>query len=59
MNRNDLKKKNISYSLLSIIEKFFEIDKKTRFYGTDKPLYHAEIHTIKAIKENKDIGIGV
>ena len=57
MNRDELKKTNISYSLLSIIEKFFEIDKKTRYYGTDKPLFHAEIHTIKAIKENKSIHI--
>ena len=57
MNRNELKRTNINYSLLSIIEKFFEIDKKTRYYGTDKPLFHAEIHTIKAIKENKGIHI--
>jgi len=57
MNRDNLKRTNISYSLLSIIEKFFEIDKRTRFYGTGKPLFHSEIHVIKAIKENKDIHI--
>lgn len=57
MNVNDLKKMKISYSLLGVIEKFFEIDKRTRYYGTDKPLFHSEIHMIKAIKENEGIHI--
>jgi DNA-binding MarR family transcriptional regulator len=34
-----------------------EIDKKTRYYGTDVPLFYAEIHLIKAIKENEGIHI--
>lgn len=54
---DDLKQLNISYLLLVIIEKFFEVDKKTRYYGTGKPLFHSEIHMIKAIKENEGIHI--
>jgi DNA-binding MarR family transcriptional regulator len=36
---------------------FMDIDKKTRYYGTDVPLFYAEIHLIKAIKENEGIHI--
>jgi DNA-binding MarR family transcriptional regulator len=34
-----------------------EIDKKTRYYGTNVPLFYAEIHLIRAIKENEGIHI--
>lgn len=37
--------------------KLSEIDRKTRYYGTDQPLYHAEIHMIKSIKENEGIHV--
>jgi DNA-binding MarR family transcriptional regulator len=47
----------ISYSLLKAIFMFMDIDKKTRYYGTDVPLFYAEIHLIKAIKENEGIHI--
>lgn len=57
MNIDDIKKVKISYSLLALIEKVLEIDKKTRYYGTDTPLFHSEIHMIKAIKENEGIHI--
>jgi DNA-binding MarR family transcriptional regulator len=46
-----------SYILLRVIYKFFEVDKKSRFYGTDKPLFEAEIHMIKSIKENEGIHV--
>ena len=52
MNLNDAKNTEISYLLFKIIKKFSEIDKKTRYYGTDRPLFYSEIHMIKAIKEN-------
>ncbi|MDP4145508.1 MAG: MarR family transcriptional regulator [Bacillota bacterium] len=57
MNIDNIKKAKISYHLLELIEKVLEIDKKTRYYGTDTPLFHSEIHMIKAIKENEGIHI--
>lgn len=57
MNLDNTKNVKISYLLLELIEKVLEIDKKTRYYGTDTPLFHSEIHMIKAIKENEGIHI--
>ncbi|WP_432718261.1 MarR family winged helix-turn-helix transcriptional regulator [Pectinatus frisingensis] len=57
MNLNDAKNTEISYLLFKIIKKFSEIDKKTRYYGTNRPLFYSEIHMIKAIKENEGIHI--
>ncbi|WP_279626318.1 MarR family winged helix-turn-helix transcriptional regulator [Desulfofustis glycolicus] len=47
----------ISYTFLRIVSKFIGIDKKNRNYGTDHPLYLAEIHMIKSIKENEGIHV--
>ncbi|GAA0732671.1 MarR family winged helix-turn-helix transcriptional regulator [Clostridium oceanicum] len=57
MNINETNKNKISYSLLRVINKFSNIDKKTRYYGTDKQLFSSEIHMIKAIKENEGIHV--
>lgn len=57
MNIDNIKKVEISYLLLVLIEKVLEIEKKARYYGTDTPLFHSEIHMIKAIKENEGIHI--
>ncbi|GLC30179.1 MarR family winged helix-turn-helix transcriptional regulator [Clostridium omnivorum] len=57
MNLDNIKEVKISYLLLALTEKVLEIDKKARYYGTDTPLFHSEIHMIKAIKENKGIHI--
>jgi DNA-binding MarR family transcriptional regulator len=46
-----------SYTFLRVILKISEIDKQTRYYGTDHPLYNAEIHMIKCIKENEGIHV--
>jgi len=54
---NNKKKAKISYTLLRIVWKLFEVDKKTRYYGTDEPLFEAEIHMIKSIKENEGIHV--
>lgn len=35
-----------------------ELDKKTRYYGTDVPIFHSEIHVIKAIAEHSCIHVG-
>jgi DNA-binding MarR family transcriptional regulator len=43
----------ISYSMLRVVWKLFDVDKRTRCYGTDVPLHEAEIHMIKAVKEHE------
>ncbi len=57
MNLNFDNKLKISYTLLRLATKFSEIDKQTSYYGTDKQLFYAEIHMIKAIKENEGIHV--
>jgi len=57
MNTHDLHELRISYSLLKVVYRFFEIDKKTRYYGTDVPLFTSEIHMINAIKQNEGIHV--
>ncbi len=51
------KNNKLSYLFLRVVTKLFEVDKKIRNYGTDQPLYEAEIHMIKAIKENDGIHV--
>lgn len=56
----NLKSKNrikLSYTFLRVVTKLSEIDRETRYYGTDQPLYEAEIHMIKSIKENEGIHV--
>lgn len=57
MNIHSERKKKISYTLLRIITKYNEINKKSRYYGTDTPLFNAEIHMLTIIKENKGIHV--
>lgn len=57
MNMKFKNRDKISYTFLRIVSKISEFDKKTRYYGTDKPLYEAEIHMIKSIKENEGIHV--
>ena len=57
MNINNDRKNKISYSLLRVISKYAEIDKQTRYYGTDIPLFSAEINMLRIIKENEGIHI--
>lgn len=57
MNMKFKNRSKISYTFLRIVSKISEIDKKTRYYGTDQPLYEAEIHMIKSIEENKGIHV--
>ena len=54
---NEENKTRISYLLLRVVYDLFEVDKKTRYYGTDKPLFEAEIHMIKAVRENEGIHV--
>ena len=57
MNLNFDNKLKISYTLLRLGIKISELDKQTNYYGTDKQLFEAEIHMIKAIKENEGIHV--
>ncbi|AEG58352.1 regulatory protein MarR [Desulforamulus ruminis DSM 2154] len=57
INIADLKKVKIGYALFSVIYKFLDMDKKARYYGTDVPIFHSEIHMLKAIKENEGIHV--
>lgn len=56
----NIKSKNrgkISYTFLRVVTKISELDKKTRYYGTDTPLYEAEIHMLTSIKENEGLHV--
>lgn len=57
MNIHNTNKNKISYILLRILYNFDEFHKKTRCYGTDTPLFNAEIHMLTIIKENEGIHI--
>lgn len=54
---NFANRERISYALLRVMLKFMELDRRTRCYGTDEQLFNAEIHMIKAIKENEGIHV--
>ncbi|AKA67620.1 MarR family winged helix-turn-helix transcriptional regulator [Clostridium scatologenes] len=57
MNMKFKNRNKVSYTFLRIVSKISQFDKKTRYYGTDEPLYEAEIHMIKSIKENEGIHV--
>jgi len=57
MNIYGKNKGKLSYTLLRVVTKLSEVDRKTRHYGTDVPLYEAEIHMIKAIKDSEGIHV--
>ena len=47
----------LSYIFLRVITKLSALDHKSRYYGTDQSLHHAEIHMIKSIRENEGIHV--
>ena len=49
--------REISYTLLRIVKRLDQLNKKNRHYGTDYPLHEAEIHLIKAVKENEGMHV--
>lgn len=51
-------KHKIAYESLEMAFALMELDKKTRYYGTDVPIFHSEIHVIKAIAEHPCIHVG-
>lgn len=56
-NTKNIKHK-IAYESLDFAFALMELDKKTRYYGTDVPIFHSEIHVIKAIAEHPYIHVG-
>lgn len=51
-------KHKIAYESLDLAFALMELDKKTRYYGTDVPIFHSEIHVIKAVAEHPYIHVG-
>lgn len=47
----------ISHGLLHLVMCYTEMEKKTRYYETDVPIYNSEIHLIGAIAQNPEIHI--
>lgn len=48
---------SVSYSLLRLIMRYIELDKQIHSFGTDTPIYHAEIHLISTIANNPNIHV--
>lgn len=51
-------KHEIAYNSLNLAVALTDLDKKTRYFGTDVPIFHSEIHIIKVIAENPGIHVG-
>ncbi len=49
---NEANENRISYRLLNVMLKLEEAQERLHRYGTDTPLFAAEIHMIKSVKEN-------
>lgn len=49
---NEINRDKISYRLLNVMLKLAEAQERLHRYGTDTPLFAAEIHMIKCVKEN-------
>lgn len=47
----------LSIALLKVIMKYLAIDKAVRNFGTDVPIYNAEIHMVSMIAENPGVHI--
>lgn len=58
MDKDINNKHQIAYNSLSLAFAMIELDKKTRYYGTDVPIFHSEIHVIMAIAEHPGIHVG-
>jgi len=51
-------KHQIAYDSLHFASALIELDKKTRYYGTDVPIFHSEIHVIMAIAQHPGVHVG-
>jgi DNA-binding MarR family transcriptional regulator len=50
-------RRNVSYAILKLVMRYLELDKKVQNYGTNVPIYHAEVHVVSAIADNPGIHI--
>lgn len=57
MNIRNGNKDKISYALIRLVTKIYQMECKVRKYGTDVSLHEAEIHMIKAIKQSEGIHV--
>lgn len=53
-NIND---KSISHAVLNLAEEYHAQERKTRYYGTDVPIYYAEIHALMVIAQQPGIHV--
>lgn len=51
-------KHKIAYDTLHLALALVDLDKKTRYFGTDVPIFYSEIHVIMAIAEHPGIHVG-
>ncbi|EHI98748.1 regulatory protein MarR [Clostridium sp. DL-VIII] len=51
-------KHQIAYNSMDLAFALTDLDKKTRYFGTDVPIFHSEIHVIKAIAGHPGIHVG-
>lgn len=51
-------KHRIAYDSLHLALALVELDKRTRYYGTDVPIFYSEIHVIMAVAEHPGIHVG-
>ncbi|WP_042338893.1 MarR family winged helix-turn-helix transcriptional regulator [Desulfosporosinus youngiae] len=58
MNKVRSIKQKIGYDILNLAMTYVELDKKTRYYGTDVPIFHSEIHMISVIAEYPGVHVG-
>lgn len=58
MDKDISLRQKIGYDLLSLVMTFVDLDKKTRYYGTDVPIFYSEIHVISAIAKHSGIHVG-
>lgn len=51
-------KNKIAYTSLQLALALVDLDKKTRYFGTDVPIFYSEIHVIMAIAQHPGIHVG-
>ncbi len=57
MLTNGENKDRVSYALMTVAWKLFELNKKLQNFGTDTELFESEIHMIMYIKDNPDLHV--
>lgn len=58
MDKIKNQKHKIAYDSIHLALALVDLDKKTRYYGTDVQIFHSEIHVIMSIAQNPCIHVG-